>query len=159
MRGARCRGQRGGCTMTPAQQIREALLELQSAAEAANNSAATVVDLILAHERSLLAEATIVKETATLLHHSVQLFNQTVESEGNKDSKRIRVSLLGSNPNFPAAGTTNSPAEESSEPNSGDVDKRPLNEGEDNPYEPLLDALNTATPEKRAEFYRALRGP
>ena len=59
------------------EQIKEAIRQLQATADAANGAASSVTNLVLNHHPSLIADATIVRESSTLLQHVAQNFSRT----------------------------------------------------------------------------------
>lgn len=63
--------------MMPYHRILEAFHDLQKDARTSNNSAAALHDLLLEFEPKLVPEATLVRETATLLLHSVEQLTRT----------------------------------------------------------------------------------
>lgn len=77
--------------MNPTERIRDAMQEAVAAADAANNAASSLTNLVLNHRPSLISDATIVRETATLLLHVAQNFNRTattaLQTEPSKGKK------------------------------------------------------------------------
>jgi hypothetical protein len=63
--------------MSPTEQIRDAIKEALATADAANNAASALTNLVLNHRPGLISDATIVHATATLLQHVAQNFNRT----------------------------------------------------------------------------------
>jgi hypothetical protein len=61
--------------MSPTEEIRGAIQEALTTADAANNAASSLTNLILNHHPSLISDVTVVRETATLLQHVAQNFN------------------------------------------------------------------------------------
>jgi hypothetical protein len=59
--------------------IREAVEKLELATHAANEAASALIGEVLIYNRSIISEATVVRETATLLHHVAQGFRTTLE--------------------------------------------------------------------------------
>jgi predicted nucleic acid-binding protein len=57
---------------TPEETIRKALQAFLETAEAANEAAVALTNDVLKHQKSLISEATIARETATLLLHVSQ---------------------------------------------------------------------------------------
>jgi hypothetical protein len=62
--------------MSPTEQISDAIKEALATADSANNAASALTNLVLNHRPSLISDATIVRETATLLQHVVQNFTR-----------------------------------------------------------------------------------
>lgn len=67
--------------MSPTEQIRKALKESLITADAANNAASTLANLILEYHPRLISGVSIVRETATLLQHVTQNFNRSASTE------------------------------------------------------------------------------
>jgi hypothetical protein len=65
--------------MSGNRQIREAVERLELATHAANEAASALIGEVLVYNRSVITEATVVRETATLLHHVAQGFRTTLE--------------------------------------------------------------------------------
>ncbi len=63
--------------MSPDEHVRNALQELMAAADAANEAAGFLFDEVLRHRKMLISEATIARETATLLQHVTQTVART----------------------------------------------------------------------------------
>ena len=65
---------------TPEETIRNALQAFLETAEAANEAAAALTNEVLKHQKSLISEATIARETATLLQHVCQNLARTIQA-------------------------------------------------------------------------------
>jgi hypothetical protein len=65
--------------MSTNKEIREAVERLELATHAANEAASALIGEVLLYNRSIISEATIVRETATLLDHVTQGFRMTHE--------------------------------------------------------------------------------
>jgi hypothetical protein len=65
---------------TPEETIRKALQAFLETAEAANEAAVALTNEVLKHQKSLISEATIARETATLLLHVGQNLARTIHA-------------------------------------------------------------------------------
>ena len=65
--------------MSANRNIREAVQRLELATHAANEAASALIGEVLVYNRSIISEATVVRETATLLHHVARGFRTTLE--------------------------------------------------------------------------------
>jgi hypothetical protein len=65
---------------TPEEKISKALQGFLGAADAANEAACILSNEILSHRKGLISEATIVRETATLLLHVGQNLARTIRA-------------------------------------------------------------------------------
>ena len=65
--------------MSSNRNIQEAVQRLELATHAANEAASALIGEVLLYNRSIISEATIVRETATLLLHVAQGFRTTLE--------------------------------------------------------------------------------
>lgn len=68
--------------------IRKALRSLMEEADAANEAAACLSNEVLIHLKSLISEATIARETATLLQHVSQNLGRTMLAALDKANRR-----------------------------------------------------------------------
>ena len=67
--------------MNRAEEIKEAVIEFQNAAARAATASSTLANLVLEFRPSLISEATIAREAATLLKHIAQTVRQKLERE------------------------------------------------------------------------------
>jgi hypothetical protein len=78
--------------MSPTEQIRDAIKEALATADAANNAASSLTNLVLNHRPGLISETTIVREAATLLLHVTQNYSRlaTVTLDKKQSKKEAR---------------------------------------------------------------------
>jgi|GEM_PF-2667489 len=62
--------------INPEQPLKDRTHQIQLAADAANAAASALVDVVLDKFPSMMSEASIVREVATLLQHTAQNFNR-----------------------------------------------------------------------------------
>ena len=67
--------------MSPAEQMKEAVEQFQNAAAGAAIATNTLANLVLEYRPSLISEATIARDAATLLKHIAQTVRQKSERE------------------------------------------------------------------------------